>query len=122
LKDRKGSMVNQRYDVGKVKAKNVAIGNHAKAGDRTYSDAEKEEVIYQIRQLIELLSFHASEIDSPGEVQAYAESVETVLKKRKLNRARIENLVHKIASAIAGVTALANAIDAVQTAVSRLFA
>ena len=115
-------MVNQRYDVGKVKAKNVAIGNHAKAGDRTYSDAEKEEAIYQIRQLIELLSVHTSEIDNPGEVQAYAESVETALQKRKLNRARIKDLVHKIASAIAGVTALANAVDAVQTAVSRLFA
>ena len=115
-------MVNQKYDVGKVKAKNVAIGNHAKAGDRTYSDAKKEEAIYQIRQLIELLSVHANEIDNPGAVQAYAESVETALQKRKLNRARIENLVHKIASAIAGVTALANAVGAVQTAVSHLFA
>jgi hypothetical protein len=114
-------MVNQRYDVGKVKAKNVAIGNHAKAGDRTYSDAEKENAIYQVRQLIELLSVHASEIDSPGEIEANAQSVETALQKRKLNRARIENLVRRIASAIAGVTALANAIDAVQTAVSRLF-
>jgi hypothetical protein len=114
-------MVNQRYDVGKVKAKNVAIGNRAKAGDRAYSDANKEDAIYQIRQLIELLSVHANEIDSPGEVQAYAESVETALQKRKLNRARIENLVHKMASAIAGVTVLANAVDAVQTAVSRLF-
>jgi hypothetical protein len=114
-------MVNQRYGVGKVKAKNVAIGNRAKAGDDTYSDAEKEDAIYQIRQLIELLSVHASEIDSPGEIQAYAQSVETALQKRKPNRARIESLVHKIAGAIAGVTALANAVDAVQTAVSHLF-
>jgi hypothetical protein len=113
--------VNQRIDVRKVKAKNVAIGNRAKAGDRTYSDAEKEEAIYQIRQLIELLSVHAGEINSPGEIQAYAESVEAALKKKKLNRVRIENLVHKIAAAIAGVTALANAVDAVQTAVGRLF-
>lgn len=113
--------MNQSYDVGKIKAKNVAIGPHAKAGDRTYSEAEQAEALYRVRQLIELLAVHAGEINSPGEIQAYAESVETALQKRKLNRVRIDNLVHKIASAVAGVTALANAVGAVQTAVSHLF-
>jgi len=113
--------VNQKYDVGKIKAKNVAIGNRAKAGDRIHSDADREEALYQIRQLIELLTAHADEINSPPEIRAYAKSVETALQKRKLNRTRIENLVHKIASALAGVTAVANAVDAVQTAVSHLF-
>jgi len=113
--------VNQSYDVGKVKAKNVAIGNRAKAGDHTYSDAEQAEALGQVRQLIELLSVHADEINSPHEIQEYAESVEVALQKRKLNRARIESLIQKIATAVAGVTALANAIDTVQTAVSRLF-
>jgi Family of unknown function (DUF5955) len=70
---------------------------------------------------IELLSIHANELASPHEIQDYAESVEAALQKRKLNRARIENLVHKIAGAVAGVAALANAVDAVQTAVNHLF-
>lgn len=113
--------MNQRYDVGKVKAKNAAIGNRAKAGDRIYSDADRAEALDQVRQLIELLSVHAGEINGPPEIQAYAKSVETALQKRKLNRVRIENLVHKIASALAGIAVFANAVDAVQTAVSHLF-
>jgi hypothetical protein len=105
----------------KVRAKNVAIGSHAKAGDRIYSEADQANALYEVRRLIELLSVHAGEIDSPHEIRAYAESVETALQKRKLNRARIEKLVHKIAGAVAGVTALANAVGAVQTAVGHLF-
>jgi hypothetical protein len=113
--------MNQSYDVGKVEAKNVAIGNRAKAGDHRYSDAERAEALHQVRQLIELLSVHAGEINSSHEIQQYAESMEDALQKRRLNRARIENFAHSIASALAGVTALANAVDAVQTAVSHLF-
>lgn len=113
--------MDQSYDVGKVKAKNVAIGPHGKAGDRIYPDAEHAAALYRVRQLIELLAVHADEISSPHAIQAHAESVEAALQKKNPNRSRIENLIQKIAGAVAGVTALANAVDAVQAAVDHLF-
>ena len=111
--------------VGKITADAVTIGTHSKTEYITHLDsrqtAMQAEALHQIRQLIELLSVHADEIDRPREVQADAKDVEASLGKKKLNRARIENLIGKITTAVAGVTALATAIDAVQTAVTRLF-
>jgi len=116
--------MDQKYDIGKVRADNVAIGNHARAEYGTHADPERAaiqaEALHQIRQLIELLAVHSEEIDNPYTVRADAESVETALKKKKLNRSRIENLIGNIAPAVAGVTALAKAIDAVHIAVSHL--
>jgi hypothetical protein len=115
----------QNYDVRKIRAKSLAIGSHARAEYVTRTDTKQAsryaEALDQIQQLIELLSVHADEIDSPHEIQADAESVEAALRKKKLNRARIESLIGKITTALAGVTALASAVDAVQTAVTRLF-
>jgi hypothetical protein len=113
-------MVNQRNDVGNVTAKNVSIGSRSKAGDHIYSEADPTEALYQVRRLIELLSVHAGEISSLHEIQADAKSVETALQKRKLKRGRIKKLVRRIAGALTGVTALADAVAAVQTAVSHL--
>jgi len=117
--------MSQKYDVGEVNADNVAIGNRAKAqytsqGNAVQSPAQME-ALQQIRQLIELLPVYMDKIESPRAVQADVKAAETALGKKKLNRDRIEGLVGKIAAAVAGVTALANAIDAVQTAVTRLF-
>lgn len=113
------------YKVRKVQAKNVAIGSHARANHTEYITAEhsreQAEALEQIRQLLELLPAHLDEIDSPRSVKADAEAAEDALSKKKLNRARIENLIGKITAGLAGVTALANAVDAVQTAVTRLF-
>lgn len=112
------------YKVGKIQADNVAVGDHARAEYLASADptqtAMQAEALYQIRQLIELLSIHANEINSFQAVQADAKSVEAALKKKTLNRARIENLIGKMTPALAGVTALANAIDAVRAAVSHL--
>jgi hypothetical protein len=117
--------MSQKYDVSKIDAKNVAIGNHAKAGYPSQGNAVQSpaqlEALQQIRQLIELLPAYMDKIESPRTVQADVRAAETALGKKKLNRDRIEGLVGKIAAAVAGVTALANAIDAVQTAVTRLF-
>ena len=114
----------QKYDIGKVRAKNVAIGSHAKAEYETHADPKRAaiqaEALDQIRQLIELLTVHSEEIDSPHAVREDAESIEVALKKKKLNRSRIENLIGNITPAVAGVTALAKAIDAVHTAVGHL--
>jgi hypothetical protein len=117
-------MMSQHYNVGDIRADNIAIGNRAKAEYKACPDPKQAsiqvEALQQIRQLIELLAAHADEIDNPREVQANAESVEIALRKKKLNRTRIENLIGRITPAVAGVTALANAIDAVHTAVSHL--
>ena len=114
----------QKYDIGKLRAENVAIGNHARAKYGTHPDPElaaiQAEALYQIRQLIELLAVHFEEIDSPHAVREDAESIEAALKKKKLNRSRIENLIGNITPAVAGVTALAKAIDAVHTTVGHL--
>jgi hypothetical protein len=114
----------QKYDIGKLRAENVAIGNHARAEYGTHPDLElatiRAEALYQIRQLIELLAVHSEEIDSPHAIREDAESIEVALKKKKLNRSRIENLISNITPAVAGVTALAKAIDVVHTTVGHL--
>jgi hypothetical protein len=116
--------MSQKYEVGKIRAHNVAVGNHAKA---KYAPVNAEqssmqaEALDQIRRLIELLPAYADKIDSPREVQADAEAAEVALSKKKLNRARIEILIGRMAAGVAGVTALANAVDAVQAAITHLF-
>jgi hypothetical protein len=116
--------VNQRYIIKGVRAENVAIGDHARAGDEVHPDPRQAsiqvEALQQIRQLIELIVIHTGAIENPREVQANARSVEIALKKKKPNRTRITYLIGKITPAVAGVTALANAIDAVQALVNHL--
>ena len=116
--------MSDHYNVGDIYAENVAVGNRARAEYKAYPDPKQTsiqaEALQQIRQLIELLAVHANEIDNPDEVQANAKSVKSALRKKKLNRARIEGLISQIRPAVASVTALADAIDAVHTAVSHL--
>jgi hypothetical protein len=114
--------VNNKYKIGKITAKNVAVGDRADAGDHVHRQPLQADAIYQVRQLIELLSAHAGEVENAGEIRDYADSVETALQKRRPNRDRIEKLVRKITTGLAGVTALANAVDAVHAAIGRLFA
>jgi hypothetical protein len=115
--------VHQEYNINEIRAENVAIGNRAKAA--SYADKKQAalhaEALRQIRQLIELLPDYADEIDSPHAVKADAESIESALGKKKLNRDRLEKLIGRITPAVAGITALANAIAAVQTAITHLF-
>jgi hypothetical protein len=116
--------MSDRYNVENINADNVAVGNRARAEYKAHPDPEQAliltEALQQIRQLIELLAVHADEIDNPGEVRANAKSVKTALRKKKLNRALIESLISQIRPAVAGVTALAEAIDAVHAAVGHL--
>ena len=114
----------RKYDSGKVRAENVAIGDHATAKYGMNADPKRAEIqaeaLYQIRQLIELLGVYSEEIDSLRAVREDAESIEAALKKKKPNRSRIQNLIGNIAPVVADVTALAQAIDAVHAAVSHL--
>jgi hypothetical protein len=61
-------------------------------------------------------------IERPEKVQEDADAIEVALDEKTLKRAHIEELTRKITAALAGVTALAGAVDAVQAAISHLFA
>ena len=114
----------QKYDIGKVRAENVAIGDHATAEHGMNADPKRAEVQaeapYQIRQLIELMAIHSEEINGPDAALADAESIENALQEENPNRSRIVNLMGNIGPAVAGVTALAKAIDAIHATVSHL--
>ena len=117
-------MVAQKYGIGKVRADNVAIGDHAKAEYVSHTGpkltGKQAEALDQIRQLTELLAAHSGEIDGPDAVLADAESVEDALQSQNLDRSRIQKLIANMAPAVAGVTALSNAIDAIHATVSHL--
>ena len=81
----------------------------------------QEAALRQVHQFIALLSAHADEIERPDAVRADAQAVQDELSEEEPSRIRIENLFSKIAAGVAGVTTLANAINAVHTAVTSLF-
>jgi hypothetical protein len=114
----------EKYKIGKLRAGNVAIGDHATAQYTRHADPKRAETqaqaLYQIRQLIELMAFHSEEIDGPDATLADAESIENALQEKNPNRSRIVNLIGNIGPAVAGVTALAKAIDAIHATVSHL--
>ena len=115
----------QRYKIGKVAGTNVAIGGHAHAGSTTkttnYQLEARDQAVSELRRFISLLPDHEESIENPQIIRDNAKAAEQALTKKKLDRARIEKLVRKIAAGVAGVTALANAIGAVQTTVAHLF-
>ncbi len=114
--------MSENYHIEDIDADTVAVGNHAKAIRVTVEKSLMQtEALKETRKLIMLLPDYADMIDRPDKVQADAKAVEVALSKNTLKRARIENLIRKIAIGVAGVTTLANAVDAVQVAVSRLF-
>jgi hypothetical protein len=116
--------VSQEYKIGKIQAENVAVGKRAKAKHITRVDPKQAsaqaEALDQIRKLIELLSIHANEIKSPQTAQADAESVEAALEEKIINHTRVNKLIRNITRAAGGVTAIADAIDAVRAAVGHL--
>ena len=114
----------EKYKIGKLRAGNVAIGDHATAKYTRHADPERAEILaqalYQIRQLIELMAIHSEEIDGPDAALADAESIEDSLQEKNPSRSRIVNLIGNIGPAVAGVTALAKAIDVIHATVSHL--
>jgi hypothetical protein len=116
--------VGQKYDIGKVRGDNVAIGDHAKAEYVSHTGpkpaGKQAEALNQIRQLIELLDVHSHEIDGPDALVTDAESIEGALQSENPDRSRIQRLIANMAPAVAGVTALSKAIDAIHATVSHL--
>ena len=110
----------QKYDIGKVRGDNVAIGDHAKAEYVSHTGPKPAEALYQIRQLIQLLDAHSHKIDGQDALVADAESIEGALQSENPDRSRIQKLIANMAPAVAGVTALSKAIDAIHATVSHL--
>jgi hypothetical protein len=117
--------MSDKYNVREVQADNVAIGKRATVNSAVHVSADQSlaqaDALYQVQKFIALLSAHADEIERSDEVQADAEAVRAELSEKKPSRIRIENLFSKIAAGVAGVTTLANAINAVHAAVTSVF-
>ena len=77
----------EKYKIGKLRAGNVAIGDHATAEYTRHADPERAEIqaqaLYQIRQLIELMAIHSEEINGPDAALADAESIEKCSPREK---------------------------------------
>jgi hypothetical protein len=116
--------VGQKYEIGKVRGGNVAIGDHAKAEYVSHTgakpDGKQAEALYQIQKLIELLDVHSREIEDPDALVTAATSIEGALRSENPDRSRIQKLIANMAPAMAGVTALSEAIDAIHATVSHL--
>ena len=114
----------QKYDIGKVRGNNVAIGDHAKAEYASHTGpkpaGKQAEALYQIRQLIQLLDAHSHKIDGQDALVADAESIEGALQSENPDRSGIQKLIANMTPAVAGVTALSKAIDAIHATVSHL--
>ena len=116
-----------KYDIGKIKAENVAVGDYASATSTSTVRVKTEqlpmqaEALHQLQNFITLLPGYADRISRPHEIEADAKAAENALSKKTLNRGHVEGLIRKMTVGVAGVAALANAVDAVQAAVTRLF-
>lgn len=87
----------EKYSIGKLRARNVAIGDHATAEYTRHAEPERAEIqaqaLYQIRQLIELMAIHSEEINGSDTALADAESIENALQEKNPNRSRIVDLI-----------------------------
>ncbi|HEY2241986.1 MAG TPA: hypothetical protein VGI21_24500 [Streptosporangiaceae bacterium] len=112
------------YKANKIKANHVAFGKNAMIDARVRTAPDGPQRAYaldRIERLLKLLEKQEGEIPEAGPIRADAEALQGALKKKKLNRKRIESLIHGITAGAAEITALANAADAIHAAVMKLF-
>jgi hypothetical protein len=110
-----------KYEIGKIKAANVAVGDNPYINVGAQQIPLQEDALRELRRFITLLPAQAAEIKKSHEVEENARAAEVALSKKRLDRGRIEGLIAKITAGVVGIAALTNAIDAVQAAVTRLF-
>lgn len=116
-----GDKVAKNYKIEKIEAANVAVGDGAFVYVGEQQIPLRDEALRELSRFIALLLAQAAGIEKPHEVEENARAAEAALRKKKLDRGRIEGLIAKITVGVVGVAALTNAIDAVQAAVTRLF-
>lgn len=109
----------QNYSTGDIHAIYVAVGNKATAMSPDPESA-RIQALQELRSFIALLPAYEHVLGKPVEVRADAIAAEAALSKKSMNRGRLEKLVRKIALGVTGVTALADAVSAVQAAIAHL--
>ncbi len=113
-----------RYKIKNMRAKNVAYGKKAKIDARVRAAPDwplRAQALDQIEHLLELLTSQDGGAPETDSIQANAKALDGALKKKRLDRAHIEGCIQKITAGAAGVTALANAADAIHATIMRLF-
>jgi hypothetical protein len=116
-----------RISVKKLRSKNAAFGHRASVKDKSRTVVSGQQLTLQAEALQELRKFaslvpdYAEVVENPQNLQTLASKTEAALKKSRPRRDRIEKLISEMTMGVVGVTALAQAIEAVQAAVTRLF-
>ncbi|HUB39854.1 MAG TPA: hypothetical protein VMA72_13455 [Streptosporangiaceae bacterium] len=109
-----------KYKVEHFSADNVAVGQHAFVKVRAPVSPAVQDAIDTLRHFVSLLPEHIEAHDGDS-VRAHAQELEVALKKKRLNRDRIERILGDLMLGVSGIATVANAVDAVQAAVVRLF-
>jgi hypothetical protein len=110
-----------KYKVGEFSAENVAVGHRASSRSHARVTPAVEDAIEKLRYFVSLIPEHIEPALDSDSVCRHAEELEAALRKKRLNRARIEQILGTLTVAVSGTAALANAISAIQSAVTRLF-
>jgi hypothetical protein len=110
-----------KYTVGEFSAENVAVGHGASARSHSRVTPAVEDAIEKLGYFVSLIPEHIELAHDSASVCRQAAELEAALRKKKLDRGRIEKILGTLTVAVSGTAALANAISAIQSAVTRLF-
>lgn len=110
-----------KYKVENFSGENVAVGHRASARSHLPVTPGLEDAIERLRYFVSLIPEHIEPAHDCDNVLGQAEELEAALRKKRLDRRRIEKILGTLTVAVSGIAALANAINAIQSAVARLW-
>jgi hypothetical protein len=113
--------MSDKYTLKKFSATNVAVGHRSSVQPGASVSPAVNDALDKLRYFVSLIPESVGQGQDSDDVRAQAENLEAALCKKKLNRERIEKILRNLMLGVSGVAALANAMDAVQSAVARLF-
>lgn len=113
--------MNDKYKVEHFSADNVAVGHRAFVQTRAPVSPAVKDAIDKLRYLVSLIPEHIELAQDNGSVRGQAQELEDALRENGLNRNRIERILGNLMLGVSGIATLANAVDAVQSAIARLF-
>lgn len=114
--------MSDRNKVSNFTAQNVAIGQNASITPYTDIAPARDDALREVRYFISLIPEQAEPLPQHAhEIHRQAMELEAALSRKKLNRRRIESILNNLVIGDSSIVALANAADAVHTAVTRLF-
>jgi hypothetical protein len=112
--------MSDKYRVEHFSAQNVAVGHRASVRVQA-SPSAVNEAIEKLSAFVSLLPERAGPADDRDAIRSQAAKLEAALRKKTLNRDRIEAILRKLVLGASGIATLATAVEAVQSAVTRLF-